>query len=300
MSIDARTVKELRDRTGAGMMDCKRALTATDGDLDKAVAHLREQGLASAAKKAGRVAAEGAVAVFLAKDVSTAVIVELNCETDFVAKTDEFRSLLDSIGTALLGTAEVGEGTAETVAGIEVGGTALAELMTENIASIGENLSLRRFTRVVAGDGAVGTYLHAGGKIGVLVEGSVGTTDEMLRSVAMQVAAAMPRYVSRDEVPADEISKEREIYKNQALASGKPEHVVEKIIDGKMEKFYREACLLEQDYIREPDIAVREMLERGGTGTTVRSFTRYQLGEGIERKTGNLADEVAEQIAQTS
>ncbi|MFP6608824.1 MAG: translation elongation factor Ts [Deltaproteobacteria bacterium] len=300
MSIDAKTVKELRDRTGAGMMDCKRALTKTDGDLDKAVSHLREQGLASAAKKAGRVAAEGTVAVFASDDDATAVVVELNCETDFVAKTEQFQALVDDIGDALLQGAKPGEGSGESVAGLTVGGTSLSDLMTESIASIGENLSLRRFTRIAADGAAVGTYLHAGGKIGVIVETTEGGNGEAVRSVAMQVAAAMPRYVSRDEVPAEEVDREREIYKNQALASGKPEQVVDKIVDGKLEKFYREVCLLEQDYIREPDLSVRQMLERDGGGVTVRSFTRYQLGEGIERASSNLADEVAEQIAQQS
>ncbi len=300
MSVDARTVKELRDRTGAGMMDCKRALTETGGDVDKAVACLREQGLASAAKKAGRVAAEGAVSVYASQDDSAAVLLELNCETDFVAKTDQFRALVESIGNALLAGAGAGQGTGETVAGLEVDGRPLGDLISDSVASIGENLSLRRFARIEAGDGAVGTYLHAGGKIGVIIEASAAGPGEVLRSVAMQVAAAMPRYVGREEVPADEIATEREIYKNQALASGKPDNVVEKIIDGKIEKFYREVCLLEQDYIREPEVSVKAMLERNGAGITVKRFTRYQLGEGIERAGGNLAEEVAAQIAQTS
>jgi elongation factor Ts len=305
MSVDARTVKELRDSTGAGMMDCKRALTETDGDVDAAIAMLREKGLASAAKKAGRVAAEGMVEVFSHDSASEAILVELNCETDFVAKNEAFGELLSTVGRAIL-DADVETGTGETAAGFEVGGKKLSEILTEAIVSIGENIGLRRFVRVRTDGGRVGSYVHAGGKIGVLVEIS-GATDEhadLARSLGMQVAAAMPRYVRRDEVPESEIASEREIFRNQALASGKPEKVVDKIVDGKIDKFYRDICLTEQEYVRDSQLTIDKLLEQVGAETgadlRVERFVRYQLGEGIEKKEANLAAEVAETIGKSS
>ncbi len=305
MSIDAKTVKELRDRTGAGMMDCKRALSETDGDLDAAVALLREKGLASAAKKAGRVAAEGLVGVFASADGSEAVVVELNCETDFVAKNDAFGDLLETVGNALLDS-DADEGTGESAGDLTVGSKKLSEVLTDAVASIGENIGLRRFMRVRAGGGRVGSYVHAGGKIGVLVElsGASEAHDDLARSLAMQVAAAMPRHVRRDEVPEAEVAAEREIFKNQALASGKPEQVVEKIVDGKVDKFFREICLVEQEYVRDSQLTVEKLLSQSGkeTGSELRleRFVRYQLGEGIEKKESNLAAEVAEQLGKST
>lgn len=305
MSIDARTVKELRDRTGAGMMDCKRALSETGGDLDAAVALLREKGLASAAKKAGRVAAEGLVGVFASADGSEAVVVELNCETDFVAKNDAFGDLLQTVGNALLDS-DAEEGTGESAGDLAVGSKKLSEVLTDAVASIGENIGLRRFVRVRAGGGRVGSYVHAGGKIGVLVElsGASEAHDDLARSLAMQVAAAMPRHVRRDEVPEAEVAAEREIFKNQALASGKPEQVVEKIVDGKVDKFFREICLVEQEYVRDSQLTVEKLLAQSGkeTGSELRleRFVRYQLGEGIEKKESNLAAEVAEQLGKST
>ncbi len=305
MSIDAKTVKELRDRTGAGMMDCKRALSETDGDLDAAVALLREKGLASAAKKAGRVAAEGLVGVFASADGSEAVVVELNCETDFVAKNDAFGDLLETVGNALLDS-DADEGTGESAGDLTVGSKKLSEVLTDAVASIGENIGLRRVMRVRAGGGRVGSYVHAGGKIGVLVElsGASEAHDDLARSLAMQVAAAMPRHVRRDEVPEAEVAAEREIFKNQALASGKPEQVVEKIVDGKVDKFFREICLVEQEYVRDSQLTVEKLLSQSGkeTGSELRleRFVRYQLGEGIEKKESNLAAEVAEQLGKST
>jgi elongation factor Ts len=306
MSVDAGRVKELRDRTGAGMMDCKRALTDTSGDIDKAIALLREKGLASASKKAGRVAAEGLVGTFTSADAKRAVLVELNCETDFVAKTPDFGKLLDVVGNALLSVPKlVAEGDGGTVADLPLGdGSKLGEALTKAVASIGENIALRRFTRIDSQDGRLGTYVHAGGKIGVLVEvqGAGAAHAELLRSLAMQVAAAMPRYTRRDEVPAAELASEREIFRTQAMASGKPANVVEKIVDGKIEKFFRDVCLVEQEYVRDSQLSVEKLLAAEGksTGATlhVRRFIRYQLGEGIEKRTSNLAAEVAEQLAK--
>jgi elongation factor Ts len=306
MSVDAGRVKELRDRTGAGMMDCKRALAETNGDIEKAIALLREKGLASASKKAGRVAAEGLVGTFTSSDATRAVLVELNCETDFVAKTPDFGKLLEVVGNALLSAPKLaGEGDGASVADLPVaGGGKLGEALTKAVASIGENIALRRYTRIDSQDGRVGTYVHAGGKIGVLVEvqGAGGAHSELLKSLAMQVAAAMPRYVRRDEVAAAELAGEREIFRTQALGSGKPANVVEKIVDGKIEKFYREVCLVEQEYVRDSQLTIEKLLAAEGksTGATlhVRRFVRYQLGEGIEKKTSNLAAEVAEQLAK--
>jgi len=306
MIIDAKLVKDLRERTGAGMMDCKKALTECEADIDKAVAYLREKGLAGASKKAGRVAADGLVGVFATPDSKAAVVLELNCETDFVAKTEGFHELFDTLGAALL-AADVTEGNAETAANIKVaGGKTISELLTESISKIGENLALRRFERFASPNGVVGSYVHAGGKIGVLVEIAGGDSRhvELAKSLAMQVAAAFPRVVSRDKVAGADLDAEREIYRQQALASGKPEKIVEKIVDGKIDKFYSEICLLEQEYVRDGDFRVDKLVEKaaketGATLTVVR-FARLQLGEGIEKKQSNLADEVAQTIGQSA
>jgi elongation factor Ts len=305
MSIDASMVKDLRERTGAGMMDCKKALTETSGDIDKAITLLREKGLAGASKKAGRVAADGLVGVFASADSKTAVVLELNCETDFVAKTDGFRNLFDTLGNALL-AADVSEGTGETAGDLKAGGKTVSELLKESIASIGENLALRRFARFASKDGVVGSYVHAGGKIGVLVELTGGDNQhiELAKSLAMQVAAAFPRAVSRDQVASADLQAEREIYRQQALASGKPEKIVERIVDGKIDKFYSEVCLLEQEYVRDSDLRVDNLIAQTAkeTGATlsVARFARFQLGEGIEKKQSNLADEVAQTIGQSA
>jgi elongation factor Ts len=306
MSIDAKSVKELRDRTGAGMMDCKKALTETAGDLDKAVVVLREKGLAGASKKAGRIAADGLVGVFTAPDAKSAVVLELNCETDFVAKTDSFLALFNTLGEALL-AADVAEGTGDTASALKVsGGKTIGDLLQESIAQIGENLGLRRFSRFVSENGVVGSYVHGGGKIGVLVEieGGDSRHEELARSLAMQVAAAFPRFVSRDQVTAGDLTGEREIYRQQALAAGKPEKIVDRIVDGKMDKFYSEVCLLEQEFVRDGDFRIDKLVEKSAKETeaslTVTRFSRFQLGEGIEKKQANLADEVAQTIGQSA
>ena len=304
MSVDAARVKELRDRTGAGMMDCKRALSETSGDLDKAIALLREKGLASASKKAGRVAAEGLVGTFTNADETLGVVLELNCETDFVAKTDEFAKLLAAVGGALLADGP-DAGGGETAADVKLGsGKSLSQAITEAVASIGENIALRRYERLDGRGGRIGSYVHAGGKIGVVIDvAGAGPEDaDLLRSLCMQIAAAIPRYVRREEVPESELAQEREIFRSQALASGKPEVVADKIVGGKLEKFYREACLLEQEYVRDSQLTVEKLLaeagKRSGRKLEVRRFVRYQLGEGIERRSSNLAEEVAQQLAK--
>jgi elongation factor Ts len=286
-------------------MDCKKALTETSGDIDKAISLLREKGLAGASKKAGRIAADGLVGVFSSADAKTAVVLELNCETDFVAKTDGFRSLFETLGNALL-AADVTEGTGETAGDLEAGGKTVSELLKESIASIGENLALRRFARYASKDGVVGSYVHAGGKIGVLVELTGGDSRhvELAKSLAMQVAAAFPKAVSRDQVSSADLDTEREIYRQQALQSGKPEKIVERIVDGKIDKFYSEVCLLEQEYVRDSDLRVDKLIAQTATETgatlAVARFARFQLGEGIEKKQSNLADEVAQTIGQSA
>jgi len=306
MSIDAKVVKDLRDRTGAGMMDCKKALAEVDGDLERATALLREKGLAGAAKKSGRIAADGLIGIFAAEDGKSAVMLELNCETDFVAKTDKFHDLLATVGAALA-AAPAGEGGPEDAAGLRVaGGGTIENLLKESIANIGENIGLRRYVRYVSGDGVVGHYLHAGGKIGVLVElaGGDARHADLAKALAMQAAAAFPRWVSRSEVPEAELNTEREIFKQQAISSGKPEKIVGKIVDGKIEKFYGETCLMEQEYVRDSDLTITKLVAQAGkeTATTlsVPRFARYQLGEGIEKKQSNLAEEVAQQIGQSA
>lgn len=304
MAISASTVKELREKTGAGMMDCKRALTEADGDIEAAVAVLREKGLAGAAKKAGRIASEGMVGVFQTSP-GEGMVVELNCETDFVAKNPQFSEIFEKIGAALLAS-NLDEGDGAAAASVPVGDSTVGDLITASIVTIGENMSLRRFARVKADGGTVGTYVHGGGKIGVAVSlpGAGADQDDLAKDVAMQVAAAFPRYVSRDQVPSDEVEAEMEIFKNQALASGKPEKVIERIVQGKIEKYFGEICLLEQEFVKDSAFTITKLMaeagKKSGSSITADRFVRFQLGEGIEKKESNLAAEVAEQIAQGS
>ncbi len=304
MSITAAQVKELRESTGAGMMDCKRALAATDGNVEEAVAFLREKGLAGASKKAGRIAAEGLVGVYPSEAGKTALMIELNCETDFVAKNEQFQGLLDKIGNGLISADIPERGSGEAVADTPIDGTAISMVLNEAVSTVGENMSLRRFVRRTSTDGIVGSYVHAGGKIGVLVEIAGGAAEhaDLAKSLAMQVAAAFPRYAKREEVPAEEVEKEKEIFRAQALASGKPEKVIDKIIAGKIDKFFGEICLLEQDYVRDPDVTIEKLLTQAskstGASLTLVGFERFQLGEGIEKRESNLAEEVAAQLAQ--
>jgi len=300
-AISAQAVKDLRERTGAGMMDCKKALGETGGDLEAAVAYLREKGLAGASKKAGRVTAEGLVECFASSDGSAATVVELNCETDFVAKNDQFRALLREIGSAIVAAPGSAEGDGDAAASVKLAnGKTVAEAVTGAIAAIGENVALRRFARLRTASGRVGSYVHAGGKIGVLVEvdGATDADQELVKSLAMQVAAAFPRYVRREEVDPAELAREREIFRGQAAGTGKPAAVIEKIVDGKIEKFYRDICLLEQEYVRDPQLTIEKLLAQSGRKLTVKRFIRYQLGEGIEKRSENLAEAVAAQIAK--
>ncbi len=279
MAITATAVKELRQRTGAGMMDCKNALTEADGDLDQAIKILRTKGLAAAAKKAHRSASEGAVVI--AGDESKMAMVELNCETDFVARNPEFQGLAEALaGQALAsGVADVDALRAAPFA--DDPGHTVEQVISQRIATIGENIVLSRVAVMAAGAGhALSSYIHMGGKIGVVVEG-VGVEGEALHDVALHIAAAEPRVTSRDEVTADLLETEREIALKQALDSGKPPQIAEKIVTGKMEKFFESEVLLEQPFAKDPSKSVGQYVrEAGGADATIAGFVRFKLGEG--------------------
>ncbi|TMW73235.1 translation elongation factor Ts [Alteribacter natronophilus] len=291
MAISAKMVKELREKTGAGMMDCKKALTETDGDMDKAVDFLREKGIAKAAKKADRVAAEGLTAV--KSDGNTGVIVEINSETDFVAKNENFQNLVSAIADHILQNkpADVEEALGQSFEGSD--GT-LQNFINDQIAKIGEKISLRRFEVAEKTDSqSFGEYLHMGGRIGVLtvVEGA---DEETAKDVAMHVAAINPRYVGRDSVSEEEVNREREVLKQQALNEGKPENIVEKMVEGRLGKFFEEICLNEQAFVKDTDQKVGKYVE--SKGGKVVSFARFEVGEGMEKREDNFAEEVMSQV----
>lgn len=292
MAISAQAVKELRERTGAGMMDCKRALEETAGDMEKAIDLLREKGIAKAAKKSGRIAAEGLTATAVAGNV--AAIVEVNCETDFVGKNPEFQALVKDIAEHVVSQrpATVEEALEQPFKGA---GETLAHVINEKISTIGENISFRRFFVSEKSDtGAFGAYLHMGGRIGVLVT-LEGTQDESLaRDLGMHAAASNPRFANREEVSQDEIEREREVLKNQALAEGKPANIVEKMVEGRLSKFFEEYVLVEQPFVKDPDKKVAALLKEAGA--TLKEFVRFQVGEGIEKKQEDFAAEVMAQV----
>ncbi|HCX2294721.1 TPA: elongation factor Ts [Staphylococcus aureus] len=290
-TISAKLVKEIREKTGAGMMDCKKALTETDGDIDKAIDYLREKGIAKAAKKADRIAAEGLVHV--ETKGNDAVIVEINSETDFVARNEGFQELVKEIANQVLDTkAETVEALMETTL---PNGKSVDERIKEAISTIGEKLSVRRFAiRTKTDNDAFGAYLHMGGRIGVLtvVEGS--TDEEAARDVAMHIAAINPKYVSSEQVSEEEINHEREVLKQQALNEGKPENIVEKMVEGRLRKYLQEICAVDQDFVKNPDVTVEAFLKTKG-GKLV-DFVRYEVGEGMEKREENFADEVKGQM----
>jgi elongation factor Ts len=279
MAISAATVKELREKTGAGMMDCQRALQEANGDMEEAIKVLRKKGLAAAAKKAGRAAKDGLVAVALSADGGRGGIVEVNCETDFVARTEKYQEFVKSLCGQVLaeGIGAVDQLKARPYA-LDSSHT-VEQTLASQIATIGENILLTRVGFVEAGVGMkVGSYLHMGGKIGVLVELSASADEETVKDVAMHIAAADPRFVNREAVPESVISEEREIARAQAPA-GKPPQVVEKIVDGKVAKFFEQVCLIEQQFVREPEKKVADILKAKGE-VSVKSFLRFRLGEG--------------------
>jgi len=280
MAISAAMVKELREKTGAGMMDCQRALAEANGDMEEAVKVLRKKGLSAAAKKAGRTAKDGLVTIAVIEDGRRGGIVELNCETDFVARTEQYRAFAQALAdqVAADGVADVDKLKATRYAADPL--HTVGEVVTSQIATIGENILLSRVGFLAAGAGTrVGSYLHMGGKIGVLVEISEAADDETVKDVAMQIAAAEPRWVAPKDVPAEAVNEEREIAKAQAAASGKPAQVVEKIAEGKVAKFYEQVCLVDQAFVKDPAKKVSAVLaERGNVA--VKRFLRFKLGEG--------------------
>ena len=285
MSISAKDVKELREKTGCGMMDCKKALTEAGGDIEKAAEILREKGLASAVKKAGRIAAEGVVAAYKEGDV--AVLLEVNCETDFVAKTEQFKSLVNDIAKIIVKEAPA-DVDALMAAPCEAG--TVEDMMKNAVATIGENMKIRRFARV---EGFTDTYIHLGGKIGVLVQTDVEPDAPAIHDVAMQIAAARPTYISKDDVDANEIAHEKEILRAQALNEGKPEKIVDKMVEGRIQKYYKEVCLLEQPFVKDDDMSVAKMI---GGRFQVLKFVRYEMGEGLEKRNENFAEEIQKQM----
>ena len=285
--ITAAIVKELRERTGAGMMDCKKALVATEGDMEKAIDFLREKGLSQAAKKAGRVAAEGAVVAYVTEDGKTGAIVEVNCETDFVGKNENFQALAKSIAELIVKT---NPADVDALLASEMDGKTVKDVVTEAIAKIGENISVRRFVRYESAEGKVFSYIHGGGKIGVLVDMKGGDA-ELGKDIAMQVAAANPQFLNRNEVPDSELEHEKDILTEQARNEGKPENIIAKMVIGRINKYYKEVCLVDQEFIRDGDLTISKLLK--SKNADVARFARFQLGEGIEKKQENFADEVA-------
>ena len=294
MAITASQVKELRERTGAGMMDCKKALTATDGDMDKAIDYLREKGLSKAAKKASRVAAEGLVDIYLDEANKVAALVEVNCETDFVANTDDYKNLVHSITkhVALTKPADMQALLDSTFTGSD---KKVSEIVTEAIAKIGEKVDIRRFSVYEYGSHTLGHYIHGAGKIGVLVE-LEGGDEELAKHVAMHIAAANPGYMDRTVVPADVLDHEKEVLAEQARNEGKPEKIIEKMVMGRIQKFYKENCLVDQEFVMDPDKTISGLLKEKNAKAI--RFVRYQLGKGIEKKQDDLAAEVAKQLNQ--
>ena len=284
--ITAALVKELREITGAGMMDCKKALVECEGDKDKAIDYLREKGIAKAAKKAGRIASEGVVAA--ASDGKTACIVLINSETDFVAKNENFLALVKKIAEHIVACKPA---DMDALNASQMDGKTVAEVMTEAVASIGEKLSLRRFEVYTTEDGQLATYIHMGGKIGVIVELSGGDAT-LGKDVAMQIAAAKPQCIGREDVDQEALAHEREVLRKQALEEGKPEKIVEKMVDGRINKYYKEVCLVEQEFVKDSDKTIKDIL----AGVEVRRFARFEMGEGLEKKNEDFAAEVAAQM----
>ncbi|WP_342581177.1 translation elongation factor Ts [Ureibacillus sp. FSL W7-1570] len=291
MAITAQLVKELREKTGAGMMDCKKALVETNGDIEAAIDYLREKGLASASKKADRIAAEGTT--YILTEGNEAIILEVNAETDFVAKNSQFQELVKNLAEQLLKAKPESLEAALEVKNEE--GASIAEQISTAVATIGEKITLRRFEiRTKTDADAFGSYLHMGGRIGVLVVLEGTTNADAAKDIAMHIAAIKPKYISRDEVPAEEVERERKVLTEQALNEGKPENIVAKMVEGRLGKFFEQVCLLEQAFVKDSDQKVRDFVK--SVGGNVASFVRYEVGEGIEKREDNFAEEVMSQV----
>ena len=287
----ASDVKELREKTGAGMLDCKKALEENNGDMEKAAELLRERGIAKAAKKSGRIAAEGLVAAYVSEDKKVGAVVEVNAETDFVAKNEEFTNFVDYLADQILANDVA---TVEDVLAIEDGGETINDKLVALVAKIGEKISFRRFEKVTKEDDSnFGTYKHMGGKIGVIVVVK-GANEEVAKDVAMQACAMNPTGLNRDSIPAEVIEREAKIIKEQVMAEGKPEDIAEKMVTGRLNKFYKEVCLVEQAFIKDSGMSVADYVKNNGG--EVLSMVRVAVGEGIEKRQDNFAEEVMAQI----
>ena len=308
MAITASMVKELRDITGAGMMDCKKALTEVDGDMEKAVEFLREKGLAAAQKKAGRIAAEGLVTTSLSEDLQVAALVEVNSETDFVAKNEDFRNYVAEVAEQAIITKATNIDEFFAEAWVKDSSKSVKDVLVEKVSVIGENLNIRRFEKFEASNGFIQSYVHGGGRIGVLVEMTSNNTSEAAqeaaKNIAMQIAAISPKNVSRNEISQDYIEKETEILKQQAINEnpGKPENIIDKMIIGRLNKQLKDICLLDQQYVKDGDLTVAKYLQQVtkeiGTDITVKRFVRFETGEGLEKREENFAEEVAKQMGK--
>jgi elongation factor Ts len=292
MEISAQQVKALREKTGAGMMDCKKALVETEGDEQKAIDLLREKGILKAAKKADRIAAEGLVDIYISDDKKVGAVVEVNSETDFVAKNQEFRDFVKDVvkQIALENPKDVEELLASK--SISDKNNTVQEVLTSKIATIGENLSIRRFERFET-KGTLGHYIHGNGTIAVMVD-TDGASEELGEDLCMQICASKPEYLDENSVPAERLEKEKEVLKQQVINEGKPENIAEKIVQGRIGKFYSEICLVDQEYVKNPDIKVKELLAQNKV--TVNRFVRFEKGEGLQKREENFADEVAAQL----
>lgn len=301
MAFTSKDVMDLRQRTGVGMMDCKKALVETDGDMDKAIEYLREKGIAKAAKKSGRVTAEGVVAC--AAKGNAAALVEVNCETDFVARGDQFKALVSDIADVILSK---NPKDVEALLQQKHGKETISEMVTGAIAKIGENISVRRFVKYEIKNGVVDTYIHLGGKVGVVVESETDAKGEkvktLIHDVALQIAAMKPEFISSEEVSSDKIAKEKEILFAQAKTENptKPDAVIEKMVEGRIKKFYEENCLLDQKFFKDPTMTIAKLIDsvakEVGAKIVIKKFTRYELGEGLEKRENDFANEINEQI----
>ncbi|MDE6441182.1 MAG: translation elongation factor Ts [Clostridia bacterium] len=295
MAFTAKDVMTLRDKSGAGMLDCKKALTDADGDMEKAAELLRERGIAKAVKKEGRIAAEGAVGAYVCTKCGVGVLIEINCESDFVSRGEKFHGIVDSVAEVV---AKEKPADVDALNACKLGDGTVKDYITNQTAVIGEKISLRRFV-IFETKGKIETYIHMGGKVGVMVEAVdfKEGSEETLHDIALQIAAAKPSYITEAEVPQEVLDKEKEIMlvqmQNDPKNANKPKNILEKIVAGKMGKFYQDNCLLDQAFVKDDSLKVKDVI---GSKFTVARFARFEMGEGIEKKSENLQDEVAKQI----
>ncbi len=296
-TISATLVKDLREKTGVGMMECKKALEENNGDMEKAILWLRERGLSRAAKKADRVTAEGMVQVYVSPDQAAGVLVEVNCETDFVSKNNDFLKFADDVAQLALD-----KNTPSVEALMEQkmkSGETVQATLTNLISTIGENLNIRRVQVFKTSNGVVAGYSHMGGKIGTMVvlEGAKGSElVDLGKDIAMHIAAAAPRYMTSNDVDPAELEQERELARKKLIEQNKPENMIDKILQGNMQKFFKEVCLIEQPFVKDQTLSVGKLVEEKGKGAKIKTYARFQLGEGIEKKKANFAEEVAAQL----